>query len=295
MTFTLTSSAISSYLTCQKKYFYRYREELVKVGESKRALSVGSAVHKGLEVMYDSEDIEPGVTAALKLLEESFKETFAGQKEIDEHSQNCRLVVELLRGYWKHHYDKSNFQTYLTETVFDLSVAGPFKYFVLKGKTDGLVQKHDGTWWIREFKTVTSVNSQYFYHKQIENQILNYIVATALTRDIVVSGMLYTYIKKPRPISEKGWADIASKITADNFVSAYIPVKLEQKSEQQDLIDQAFEEISGKAHSHEFMKNTNACFNFNAPCPYLDLCVSGKEFIGNYKKQNPFKELEDGN
>ncbi len=292
----LTSSAINTYLTCQKKYEHRYVNELVPIAREDKALTLGSAVHKGLEILYKEQSIDLAIEEADKIFD-GVDTSFFVQNQFTNLETSRKLCNVLLRGYYQNHYDAKNFKVIRPEIQLDMTPLGMANSDTFKGKIDCLVQDKAGKWWVREYKTVSRVTSEYFYHKQIENQILNYIIVVEAQEKIQVEGMLYTYLKKPQLSDGKAYSmeELATKVTSDNFVSNYISISEKQKARQWEFIKAAFSEIEKKlslTQEVKFLKNTGACTSFGC-CPYLKLCVDPYTYKYEYKQENPFKELEE--
>ena len=133
----LTYSHIKTRLNCAMAEHYRYELELVPRVQSHH-LSLGSAVHKGLET--------GSIDAALTTFDGIFPSTQEEQDQLELDRITCEAM---LTGYFAQF---ESFAAYEAEIEFAVPIVNPrtqalSKRFVLAGKVDGLA-KIDTEWWV---------------------------------------------------------------------------------------------------------------------------------------------------
>lgn len=265
----ITSSLLSVFRECPRKYFYSYQLGRVRTSESK-AISVGKTVHGALEVFWKSGGSLESAVAWLQ-------SNAAGLEEPDA----CRVIGMLT------HYQPpvEEYDVISTEETFSVPISNPqtgrhSRRYTLTGKTDGVLRrKSDGTIWVLEHKT-TSEEIQgfgaYWQRLSIDHQIAYYMLATG------ASGVLYDVLRKPaiRPCKNE---------TLDVFSGRCISVigsereKYYQFREVRKTADD-IREAAGDlwqqaqllAHSERnqfFPRNSGACRGLWGTCQFLDVCV----------------------
>ena len=290
----VTSSEIDCFQTCRKKYQYRYLE---KYRSLKRVTSmeIGKAVHLGLDAWYSGGGVQGAIYKALDYL-----------RTTDLSVDDAELVAQMLQRY-ADKYPTENFSVVYIESKFLVPVLTPRNYrsrnFMFAGVIDGLVRKSDGSYWLLEHKTASSIGDNYFLKLETDFQIRAYIWALRqLGYD--VKGVIYNVLRTKLPtipqILKKGGLSQAKNIdtTYDVYLDAIYDNGLDPADYQEILdilrekgdtffsrqeypVDQydveEFQEdlyrITRDMHTcRHFYRNGSACNNWSG-CAYRKLCT----------------------
>jgi len=159
---TFDSSSLKTYISCPRKYYWRYVRHLLQKGRKSAPLNFGTAIHEALRVWYTDHDAEE----AIMTFHDLWDERFADNKRTHEKGD------ALLSGYFEK-YEKETF-TWISEpeTVFKLDFFG--NTFV--GRFDGVID-FQGMPLIIDHKTSTRMGSSYFYSFRPDMQMSAYIWA----------------------------------------------------------------------------------------------------------------------
>ena len=184
---SLTNSAIKTYRKCQRAYELRYERGLRPVSDA-AALFFGSLWHRGLEVWWQTHDIE---------------QTLIAVDVPDVSPLDLIKLRALLTGYHYRWVDVP-IETILVEAEFETPLINPItgfssKTWTMRGNLDALARTPDSRVWLVEHKTSSedvSSGSQYWARLRLDSQISTYFMgARALGYE--VSGCLYDVVRKP--------------------------------------------------------------------------------------------------
>lgn len=286
----LTSSEIRTWKTCQKKWWFRYHEELVpECGQ--KALSYGRAVHAGLEAYHTGKVPRKAIEIALDE---------AGPTWPTEESQYVAAeAVALVQEYTKrdpvlaigHTIDSA-------ERQFKVPLRTPsgrrWAALEFHGKIDLATRDPHGNLWIWDHKTSASALRPQWL--PLNDQMGFYYWATFQAGETPV-GIVYDLIRKPsiKPRKDEGVDEWQKRLLADidsrpefYFQRAEI-VKSEHElsSIETDLWDIAHMIGAGRIH-----RNPGACQLMG--CAYTDLCTTDSPLIrsAGYKHERAHIELE---
>jgi len=136
-----THSRISARQRCPMSEHLRYERKLNPIKRS-MSLSVGSAIHKGLE------------TGSIELALKNFANSFpSNQEEADDLIVAQATVEAALAGYFELYKD-DNWQRRIPELKFNLPVRMPknrvSRKHQIAGKIDDVVMDEMGNWWLIE-------------------------------------------------------------------------------------------------------------------------------------------------
>lgn len=284
-----THSRLKTRMNCPWKEHLRYDRELVPI-RRKEALSIGEAVHKGIETW--------SLETALSCFDNIFP---ADQQEADALEVAKATVEGMLTGYFARF---KPFAWHDPEKEFELPLlhrgGRKSRIHFIAGKIDDIVHEHHGDW-IVEYKTAGQLTGAYFERLYLDEQITMYCYA-AKRMGYNPLGVIYRVIRKPTIRPRKGES---IRQYTDRLVEEYRARPdfyfLEQKlyRSQDDL--NVFEiELRDKVLTFDRDKkaslnfrNTSHCSDYGG-CPYLPLCTrrSGAECL--YEHRKPHEELNGG-
>lgn len=165
----LTSSEMSSWLSCQRGWWLRYYRRLRRTNDYASLPTVGDIYHDGLEAYYNGEDVDPTESVRKKSLELMERLPEYGERI----SKDAELASIMLEGYFQ----------WVTETGADegLRIIGAEQVvqakvgqYVLRGKIDARLEREaDGAKLQLEHKTVGNLSDIPSY-AQSGTQFLNY-------------------------------------------------------------------------------------------------------------------------
>jgi hypothetical protein len=189
---TLTHSSISTFKTCNYKYWLRYELGINKAEESK-PLRFGSAYHRGLELLSNGHSFADAC--------EDIRDGYASIECPDPFMRfdldvECEQVLRLLAGHQAvYHHDP--IEPVETELAFEIQ----FSDFVLAGKIDRIIRRVvTGQLFIEEYKTTSddlAPESDYWRKLTMNEQISRYTFA-ARKLGFNVAGVLFDVVRKPK-------------------------------------------------------------------------------------------------
>ena len=287
----LTYSHIKTRLNCAMAEHYRYELELVPRVQSHH-LSLGSAVHKGLET--------GSIDAALTTFDGIFPSTQEEQDQLELDRITCEAM---LTGYFAQF---ESFAAYEAEIEFAVPIVNPrtqalSKRFVLAGKVDGLA-KIDNEWWVCEYKTASRLDRAYIDRLALDTQITTYIYGLQRTRGIRIAGVLYRILKKPtiKQRQKESAAQFRDRLVEDYKERAdfYYDEQRLYRS-QADLCTFEAElwaftqRLLAERREGLHIRNTSQCTAYGG-CPYIPLCLGDREAMNLYVTQAANNELAKG-
>lgn len=181
-------SEVTEFLRCAKRYDYRWVQEL-EPKQANEKLTIGSAIHKFLEVWYATGSQLGAFTA----LEAYMQEQSASMDEVT-YSEAVTLIAEVCDHYIAH-YGKENWKVIAAEMPFRIHLEGSIYY---TGTIDMLVQDQDGKYWIVDHKTTNSLDI-FDKNSDMDRQISRYWYAIERYMDINIQGFIYNIILKDYP------------------------------------------------------------------------------------------------
>lgn len=282
-----TSSRLKAYQTCPMKEALRYRRKLVPAGR-KMSLSIGTAVHKGIE-MWDED-------AGLEALGFPFPST---QEEADEQDIARVTVLALLRGYFQ---TFAPFEQHTPELSFELPMRtgrlNSSRKYAIAGKIDDIATV-GGQNWIVEYKTASKLDASYFDRLYVDSQITMYMAA-AERLGLEPAGVLYRILRKPqiRRGKTESIEQFLNRLEADIGARPefyFMERKLyRSKHDLTDFEKMIYEEakladnMAGKGCTY---KHSTACSVYGG-CEYLPLCMGEAGAEALYETREPHEELK---
>lgn len=286
-----TNSRLKEYQTCPQKEFLRYHENIVPIHKNE-ALSLGSAVHKGLETR--------SIDEALELI--PISENVSSQEEYDAQLIIRGICEAMLEGYFELYPE---FENHSPEFMFEMKARYPTKKGMrssrtrtISGKIDDIIYEDDGVWLV-EYKTSGVLDKSYIDRLYIDSQVSFYMMA--LTRlGYKPKGIIYRVLRKPSIKQKKGETvdQYIERLKADykerkDFY--YYETKLYRSTEDLEEFEKMlWHEIKQEEKSvneGNIFKHSVSCSQYGS-CPYLPLCVgdSGAEML--FEKREPHEELK---
>lgn len=183
-TISLSASSISTFMSCRRKYYFQYIEQLQPIVRAV-PLSFGSAVHAGLEHMFKAGD--QSKDGLIRAVEGSYS-----IDELNESGVEPYVAVETILAFanavdWKH------WQFWKVEPWFEVMLGHGRK---LRGRFDGIIDI-DGSLFILEHKTVAGAVTERRLNHLLWDQQASLYVASAWKQGLCVKGILYNFLPKP--------------------------------------------------------------------------------------------------
>jgi len=276
---TLTYSSIRRFQTCEKKYFWRFIEELVPIGEFVEALYFGSAIHEALAHYYLHHEMpDIPIIPELKPLFQAATQSYAE--------------------YYRH--DKLDIQA--VEETFEVPIINPetgksSRTFTLRGRIDLRLPQT-----LVEHKSTAKVTESYLSQLWSDFQIQLY---TSALRQLghPIKEVLYNVIEKPmirqkqNETSEQFFERLMEKYSDGKLFHREVLYFSEPDLEQvQADVWQICQRILFSRRHNAWLQNRAACFHWGRACSYLPLCRSGDNSIireNQYQHKEAHEELED--
>jgi len=286
----LTSSEIRTWLTCQKKWWFRYDQELVPE-RGQKALSYGRAVHAGLEAYRKGRSARSAIDDAL--IEAT------GAWPAEENLYVCAEATALVQKYIDrdpvlvlgHKIESIEYQ-------FSVPLRTPsgrrWSAIELHGKIDLTTRDAHNNLWLWDHKTSASALKPQWLPLNDQMEFYYWAMSELYERPV---GIIYDLIRKPSIQPRKGegvdeWrerllADIASRPEFYFQRAEIVKSAKELLSIGADLWDIAHTIGTGSIH-----RNPGACQLMG--CAYTDICTADSPLIRStgYKHERAHVELE---
>lgn len=287
----LTFSRIKARKNCPQAEHYRYGLHLVSRFK-KEALTIGAAVHKGLEL--------GTVEGGLELFENTYPND---QNEQDNLEKQKATVDAMLTGYFAKwgKWDEDTEQ----EIEFKIPITNPktkrkSKTFVLAGKIDGLT-KIDGQYWLIEYKTASQISEGYFERLDLDDQITTYIYAIQKLRGIKIAGVIYRVVKKPtiKQTQKESVEQYCERLIKDYqerqdfyfFESKFYRSQEDLKRFELELWQFVQQFLYEKRNGINY-RNTTRCLDWGK-CEYMGLCAGHADAESMFEVKPPHEELNE--
>lgn len=281
-----THSRIKARMNCPMLEHLRYSEELVPI-RRKEALTVGTAVHKGIETW--------SVEKALATFDEIIP---ADQAEADDLEIAKATVEGMLTGYFRRF---EPFADHTPEKEFEipllLDIGKKSRKHYLAGKIDDIVHRKDGDW-VVEYKTASQLTGAYFDRLYVDEQITMYCYALKRLGMNPV-GVIYRVIRKPtiRPRKGESVAQYTQRVTQDYldrpefyyFEQMLYRTQDDLRAFEESLKERILAFDNEKKRGRNYM-NTGHCCVY-AGCQYLPLCTRQAGAEALYERKEAHEEL----
>lgn len=318
-----TQSMWQQFITCRKSYEWRYVHGLAPKDRAE-ALSFGSVIHECLEAWHGDNEL-----SKVKTIIDS---AYPGRDVDDNEKRNWHYASAMMEAYTRRYPDEKLNTIALERQFEGPIINPHSGYrshaLTLAGKVDGIIEI-DGSNYVLEHKTTAAITGAYLDRLWVDFQIIIYTAYVQRVFNIDVAGVLYNILTKPKLRQTQGETDsefekrkaelleksktgrtsarqrlpetdeafqkrLAEKYEADHmpFHREFIPILPK-------AIDSVMAELWGlsqallEAHRrNNFYPNRNACFRFNRPCDYFELCRSNgnPNIIENYFEKRDVNE-----
>jgi AAA+ ATPase superfamily predicted ATPase len=181
-------SEIQDYLRCKKRYNYRWIQKL-EPKEANEKLTIGSAIHKFLELWHSEYRID-------EAMEATFKYMLDASEGIDHmaYEDMLTLVSKVCRNYTETYNHDPNWTVLATEKQFSIPLDDGTNYI---GTIDMIVEDEDGYVWFIDHKTTVAIDI-FDKNSDMDRQISRYWWALEQL-DYNVHGFIYNIILKDFP------------------------------------------------------------------------------------------------
>jgi hypothetical protein len=237
----LTTSERSTFKQCPQKWHWRYRDGLVKPGESPDALWFGIGVHEALAAWY-LKGYKRGPHPAKTFEEWVGKETRFIRAAMAEREQEWydeplyedarELGIAMLEGYVDKWGKDPDWDVIYIETPFRVRIARKGKPIGRFWSTfDGVYRdRQDDSVWLMEHKTAGQIDTAYL---ELDDQGGSYFaVATDILRsrgvlgpDENIAGIMYNFLRKSMP-DDRPVNELGESLNKDGSVSKRQPVPM---------------------------------------------------------------------
>ena len=300
-----TQSLWGTFMRCEKRAEWGYVHKLRPI-KTPEPLEFGTLFHNCMEIWYGRHMLPPAMRENTGLIMSIIQETIdtfyprwpdavdaegviiQDDAEALRHLRSKLLMTAMLRGYTKK-YPSEAWKLLAIETEFRVPIRNPMTnhrtLYDLKGKIDLLVEEN-GELVLVDHKTAKFIDSNYILGLELDLQVHLYAIHVAkhLNLDRPISSVRYNVIKKCQLKGTKGEKadDLLARmetwyeddeayfrhdgIPMDERKCALFEKELWHRSRVWD------KKVTGV---EPFLRNTTACFNPKAMCPYTELCKTG--------------------
>lgn len=185
-------SEINDFLRCRKRYDYAWIQKL-KPRQRSEKLTIGSAIHKFLELWYSEFRSKDAIDAMMEYIEDNSKELEEIAVQDLKHLATC-----VAWNYVGHYSFDSNWTVLGVEVPFSVQLDDETNY---TGTIDLIVRDEDDYIWFVDHKTTNAIDV-YDKNSDMDRQISRYWWALEQL-GYNVHGFIYNIILKDYPIPPK--------------------------------------------------------------------------------------------
>ena len=249
-------TAMSTFLTCRRKYDFRINQGYVRSKDTQLAASFGGAIHHGLDSWYQDKDVARAVGV--------FKSEFVENTEIDD-KRTHRMGQYILEKYDERYRDQP-WVLVESEQTFNVPLPNGNRFI---GRIDKVI-KWNNCLWVVDHKTTSQLGATYFNMAEPNMQFVGYAWAMRqLGHDIkgvVVDAILVASGLLPGPKQNKNLTPFA------RYDTYY---KQEHFDEWLQMVQSIQHDIRVCEDSEEWYPNFDACTDY-VECPYRRVCKEEK-------------------
>ncbi len=301
-----TYSMWSKFRNCRRACYWRYVKQIVPIQQKEASLWFGSLIHECLEIWHNTRRLD-------SVLEHIDRTCLT--RDSDPGVKRDWNVARAMMTAYAEQYPTEDFTVVELEKEFTGEIINPAtgaksKSFVLSGKVDGIVQKADGTTWLLEHKTASSVGGDYVSRLWTDFQVILYSHYVREALGIPVSGIIYNILQKPKLIQSAGETEeefesrhraLAAKNKSgkssakrklpesdEEYQSrlaewfkekdAFLRVELLFDTDDFELLRAELWELTQQyldaRRRDAWYQNTSYCFQYNRACGYYPICSS---------------------
>lgn len=293
----ITQSSITTFMACPQRFAFRYLMHLRRRGLS-IALVVGSAVHKGLEILLDPASSIPmgeRLGAVHLAIDQYFDYTLESRSAecigIEDKLEHGRAQAHaLLDAWWIINGDVLTGWRVIHKELKVRSTAKTHLdplFTRMAGMIDGLIQDPQEQVWILEHKTRRSLTDLNVNTLELDPQALWYIILCyyvanwdhlSTTGPLHPQGFLYDAMAKPQHrMNANGYQDLRQRMVSAiiNDPSKYLhiePILIEPATVARalDNFKRIIRQMDALSPETVYM-NLKACDDYGG-CPYKPLC-----------------------
>lgn len=275
----ISHSSISMARSCPKKYHWRYVEGLKPITKPV-SLALGTVIHDAFDMFYTESKVggyTPNIEVyIIKKMDEQIANSSLTEQE------DLHIIKHTALAMWRYfpYKDLSEFQEIKSEKEFKVRLGN--RKISLIGKSDRLL-KREGKWWVGELKT-TGLPLQAFKNRMsVSDQVTAYMYAWR-KKGYPVEGVIFDVIKKPllRKGVNENCLDFCNRILSDykanqkKYYERHYEYRTDSDIERWVKDTERIAKDIRKIWKGDVYRNPDACFNYNAECPYKKICFADK-------------------
>lgn len=250
---------LQDFRNCERFFKHKYVDN-IEPNRVANALLFGIAIHKGMEGYYESTKIPIGkrINRAKEMFKESLESSYSLYEYTDKYYDDIKRGLKTIEEYGLY-YASDRWIIRATEETCKAQLTDKV---TLTGRIDLGATLESGRFYLIDHKTTGWSLQSYRRTLEASDQATAYKLLWDHTYpDMPVYGVIFNILR-----SYKGETDF------DRLVVVVRPQDVEEFR-----LDAAhdFERMYEKLISPEtarWPKNTDQCFKFNRPCPFMDLC-----------------------
>ncbi len=293
----LTQSSVATFMACPQKFVFRYLMLLRRRGIS-IPLLVGSAVHRGLEILIAPAadgNYEQRLPQCEVEIDKVFQKAIDGAFSIgglEDKIEHGRAQAHAILNAWWIIYG-SDFQTWkpiapelTVRSDPSAAIGGPLAPR-MAGMIDAVILDERGVAWILEHKTRKSLSNFSVNSLELDLQALWYIILARITLPKHFPGVpspqgfMYDAIMKPQHrMNADGFPDLKQRmrdamIESPEKYFALTPIEIKESTLERawDNFQRIVRHMDALSPSSVYM-NLKSCDDYGG-CPYKPLCQNG--------------------
>jgi hypothetical protein len=302
-----SGSSVATYLSCPRKYYYKYVQLLDPPGYSS-ALAIGSIIHAIAE---DTNRKDEAHQAMNKVRLEFARKVKEGTPAFAEYQKDLIYAIRIGRAwadYWSSKGATFNAPDFIQDNLEFISVEREWKFDVtlgskLAGKSDGyLKHKIFDKHFLYELKTASDRDREGYVNALQSNAQINNNLLALKNDKLPYDGVLYDIIWKPAirqkmKETEEEFHQRTQDIIALNPEKYFERVFIFRNGDKLDshMVD-IRQQLSFMETSHKtsaWYRNTGSCKMYNQKCTFFEMCVDDNQDMEAMfdKKEKKLPEL----
>lgn len=287
----ITQSAVTTFLTCEQKYAFRYLFHIAPQGTS-IYFTVGTAVHKALEILLKGGTTQDALAGIDGVFDEQLTSEDSWSVDVERLESGRWQAHAIINAWWLTNKDLiEEYQILTTETVIravkDANINSPL-FARMAGVIDGLAKDKNDNVWILEHKTRSSIADQSYLASldmNLQTAFYALLLGDASGKGLGATyqplGFLYNAMAKPLHRKFTGQQRIdymTTEILVDpDKYFAITPVILDPNNLERARrhLTKIVRRMDGLC-AGEVVMNTTSCDDYGG-CPYRNLCRAGAD------------------
>ena len=261
----IDSSKLQEYMSCPRKYFYRYMLGWETQGRSIH-LVFGEAWHRAIEVLMREGYTSAAVIEGMKRFTEYYRRYYDEYEDENNRPKNVEHALEALLAYCLH-YDKDDFEVLYTEVHGTIPLDDKR---MITGRLDSICRDKRGVFSL-EHKTGSYKTSAWAEQWTLKMQIGTYNHALMCMFDpnevygVIVNGVFFYKTKTEFLRAPIRKLDNAMQTWLDTTLYWY-------KQVESNTALMLEEDKQDNETMQSFPMNTESCTKWNRMCKYADFC-----------------------